>query len=185
MTAVSTEKPILLNVGSGRLEANDGDYGLFFNMSEWRQIRIDIDEDVDPDVIADIRRLPFSDNYADGVACFHVLEHIAAMDLGAVLTEFRRVLKPGGRLVIAVPDLQAIGQVLAEDRMDEILYESAGGPIRAHDMLYGVFDGKPHCFHRTGFTPKVLANWVASAGFTGDIGQNYFNIVAMLENGKR
>jgi SAM-dependent methyltransferase len=51
---------------------------------------------------ADGGRLPFADAAFDFVACTETLEHVA--DAGVALQELARVLKPGGRLVVSVPD---------------------------------------------------------------------------------
>ncbi len=45
--------------------------------------------------------LPFDDGSFEGITCVEVLEHVAAE--GRVLSEFRRVLKLGGVLVLTVP----------------------------------------------------------------------------------
>ena len=45
--------------------------------------------------------LPFEDETFDSASLLDVLEHIA--DQEAVLCEIRRVLKPGGRLIVTVP----------------------------------------------------------------------------------
>lgn len=47
-------------------------------------------------------RIPLPDGCADVVTCFTVLEHVP--DEAAALAEMRRVLKPGGRLLISVPN---------------------------------------------------------------------------------
>jgi SAM-dependent methyltransferase len=47
-------------------------------------------------------RLPFHDHSVDLVLCHHVLEHLVPLD--TVLAEIGRVLKPGGRLFVAVPN---------------------------------------------------------------------------------
>jgi SAM-dependent methyltransferase len=52
-------------------------------------------------VRADAGAIPFSNATFDGVLCLEVLEHVLVPE--AVLTEAARVLKPGGRLVLAVP----------------------------------------------------------------------------------
>ena len=53
-------------------------------------------------VQADGGRLPFIDASFDFVACTETLEHAA--DAAMMLRELARVLRPGGRLVVSVPD---------------------------------------------------------------------------------
>jgi demethylmenaquinone methyltransferase/2-methoxy-6-polyprenyl-1,4-benzoquinol methylase len=52
-------------------------------------------------VRADMRRLPFSGQSFDRLFCTYVLDLIPDSDLPAVLAEFQRVLKPGGRMGLA------------------------------------------------------------------------------------
>jgi len=51
--------------------------------------------------VAYAQDLPFADNTFDAVACILVLHHVAADDQLAAAEEMHRVLKPGGRLLIA------------------------------------------------------------------------------------
>lgn len=53
------------------------------------------------DVYYDGRKLPFDDSAFDGVLCSQVLEHVFTP--GDFLGEIRRVLRPGGVLVLATP----------------------------------------------------------------------------------
>lgn len=52
-------------------------------------------------LVADAHQLPFKNNRFEAVFCLEALEHI--FDPQKVLSEIRRVLKPGGYLVILVP----------------------------------------------------------------------------------
>ena len=52
--------------------------------------------------------LPYADNSVDEIYASHVLEHIHHSKTFSTLTEWVRVLKPGGRLRVAVPDFDRI-----------------------------------------------------------------------------
>ena len=47
--------------------------------------------------------LPFEDSTFDAITCFEVIEHVPEQLRPAVFSEFHRVLKPGGRLILSVP----------------------------------------------------------------------------------
>jgi len=49
----------------------------------------------------DSAKLPFDDNSFDKILCLDTFEHVG--DEGATVSEIRRVLKPGGLLVLSVP----------------------------------------------------------------------------------
>jgi len=69
-----------------------------------RCFRTDIDADdkrFAPDLVADLRNVPFADRSVDWVFCSHVLEHIAELEL--CVDEIFRMLKPGGVAWIQVP----------------------------------------------------------------------------------
>jgi SAM-dependent methyltransferase len=53
------------------------------------------------DHVCDITRIPLPDGTFDAVLCTEVLEHV--VDPMAVVAEFSRLLKPGGKLLITAP----------------------------------------------------------------------------------
>lgn len=59
-----------------------------------------------PDVFADGMQLPFMDNCADAVLCFEVAEHVT--DPYRLVSEIKRVLRPGGRVFLSMPFLYPI-----------------------------------------------------------------------------
>jgi SAM-dependent methyltransferase len=50
---------------------------------------------------ADMRALPFASASAGGVLAFYSLIHLRRHELGGVLEDVRRVLRPGGRLLFS------------------------------------------------------------------------------------
>jgi len=70
---------------------------------------INLDNKMRPgvDVVADLRAdLPFPDETFDYAAAIHVLPHISLAGLVTALARIRRVLRPGGVLRLALPDLE-------------------------------------------------------------------------------
>ena len=66
-------------------------------------VGIDIGSSRATSLVGDAQRLPLIDQSFDTVFCSQVLEHVPQPWLA--LAEFRRVLKPGGKLILTVPHL--------------------------------------------------------------------------------
>ena len=112
------------------------------------------------DVVADIsERLPFDDGAAELVYASHLLEHFPTDEVPRLLGEWRRVLGPGGHLLVAVPDLEVIASMLVDRKG---WFTPPNGPWLG--ALYGgQKDG--YDFHKTGFTAPWLAHLLREAGF--------------------
>ena len=75
-------------------------------------VHVDLENFPHIDYRHDVRRLPFfPDDSVDLVYASHVLEYFDHVEAREVLTEWRRVLKPGGTLRLAVPDFAALAKV--------------------------------------------------------------------------
>lgn len=136
----------------------------------WREIRVDLDPRVEPDVVASITDLQgIQDASVDAVWSSHNLEHISAHEVPLALSEFLRVLKPAGLALITLPDLQQAAEFIVVDKLDAIAYESPAGPITPLDCLYGlgsaIASGGSLMAHRTGFTATTLRKHLLRAGF--------------------
>jgi predicted SAM-dependent methyltransferase len=112
---------------------------------------------------ADVRNhawdLPYAACTVDEINCTHVLEHIEKRKVSVVLAEFFRVLKPGGLLVVEVPDLAWCCENWLQHRDD-------GWNL---DALFGNQDPPGGQFHLTGFTQGILENRIREAGFRSPI----------------
>lgn len=64
-------------------------------------VTLDINSELLPDVVGDIRHLPFQNLSFDCILCCQVLEHIPFCELEGVLEEFSRVIR--NSLIISIP----------------------------------------------------------------------------------
>lgn len=62
----------------------------------------------------DIRALPVESDSADAVAAIHVIEHFYAWEVQDVLMEWKRILKPGGTMILELPCLDKIFDYIAK-----------------------------------------------------------------------
>lgn len=112
----------------------------------------------DPRVIKmDIRHLQYADNTVDEALCSHVLEHLSFNDIVPTLKGIHRVLRPGGHVIIDVPDLEAVLRHWLE-LPEEERWGFALVPIYGSQEREGEF-------HRTGFTEARLRQDLVDAGF--------------------
>ncbi len=104
--------------------------------------------------IVDITPLP--DGVADEVHSYHVIEHFYAWEAPAAIREFARLLKPGGRLVLELPDLESACRNLLKGHKDQMcMWPLYGDP--------GQLD--PYMCHKWGYTPKSIVALVQGNGF--------------------
>ena len=96
--SVKNIKGIIIDLGGGFKPS----YERFWQIKPEKFIRVDINEKVEPDVIADLNKpLSFSGNFADAIFLFSVIYILE--DPGKTLIEINRILKPGGKLFITSP----------------------------------------------------------------------------------
>jgi SAM-dependent methyltransferase len=141
-----------------------------FQSPDWNEIRLDIDPAVQPDVVGTITDMSAIDGGSmDALWSSHNLEHVNAFEVPNALGEFRRVLKPTGFALITLPDLRAVARRIADDMLQEPLYESPAGPITPLDVVFGhqasIARGNSFMAHRTGFTARTLGQALVDAGF--------------------
>lgn len=102
----------------------------------------------------------FPDASAQEIYASHVYEHLGYQDeLPRAFEEARRVLAPGGRLMISVPDMEVLCQLFLyfKDQVNDQFFVQRmimGGQIEPFD------------FHKTGFSQNILIALLNRYGFT-------------------
>jgi hypothetical protein len=157
---------VLVNLGSGP----KGSSPLPAIFAEWRELRVDIDANAAPDILADATDLSaIESGSADAVWSAHCIEHLYLHQVGTAIAEVYRILADDGFLCVIVPDLQAIAEYIATDRLHEVVYQSPAGSVTAHDILFGfgpfLAQGYSGMAHKCGFTPTLLAQKLREAPF--------------------
>jgi protein O-GlcNAc transferase len=147
-----------------------------FQGEGWKELRLDIDPINEPDILGSMLDMgAVADTSVDAIFSAHNIEHVHTHEVPRVLSEFLRVIKPEGFLVITCPDLQTVCQLVVEDKLTEAAYTSQAGAITPLDILYGhsqaVAEGHHYMAHKTGFTLKSLTQELHRAGFQSSAGK--------------
>ena len=138
-------------------------------------INSDVKDEPGVDLVADIRQgLPLASGSIDCAVSVHALPEFSYPELVPVLEELRRVLKPGGTLRLALPDLQrGIDAYLRGDEdyfkvgKDEV--SSLGGRFVVQMLWYG--------YSRSLFTDDFAVELLEKAGFV-DVAECSFQVTA-------
>lgn len=121
-------------------------------------VHVDVSDYPHIDHRHDIRSLPmFADDSADLLYASHVLEYFDRVEVLDVLAQWRRVLRPGGVLRLAVPDFAALARV----------YLDSGDLGLVIGPLYGRWQAGPELVlhHRTTYDFRSLAGVLEGCGF--------------------
>ena len=68
---------------------------------------------LDAVLVADVRALPFAGGCIGGIVAFYSLIHVRRDELVATLQELRRVLRPGGGVLVSAHE--GVGEVAVDD----------------------------------------------------------------------
>ena len=116
------------------------------------------------DIRADItRKIPVSDDCVSEIISKATLEHFIMQDIITINQEFFRILIPGGKLVIGVPDLKALCEAYKSGNYD-------------HDVLNRYFlGGQKDAFdiHKTLMDFQILSDILSRIGFCDIQQQDY------------
>ncbi len=164
----ATGKKLVLHVGCGDLEKGSGLHAHFKN-DDWVELRLDIEPKVKPDVVSDIRDMGvIANNSVDAIWSSHNIEHVFPHEVAQTLSEFYRVLKVGGMMLIATPDMQSVCEEVSKQGLESVLYRSPAGPITPLDIMYGhiasIERGAIYMAHKGAFTAVTIGRKMFSVG---------------------
>lgn len=109
------------------------------------------------DLQSDVRSIPLPDEEAEEIIAIHIVEHLERWDVPGALREWYRLLKPGGTLIIELPDLLKVCRNLTQGITDHGFSRRAlfGDPQSANPLM----------MHRWGWTVSELTDELKAAGF--------------------
>ena len=126
----------------------------------WKLLNIQPGEGVD--YVGDIRDLSqFADGSFDAVYGSHVLEHVGYQKaLDETIRGIHRILKPGGKFFVSVPDLDVLCRLFVNEKLGVndrffVMRMMFGGQMDDHD------------FHYVGLNADFLAHFLQNGGFRG------------------
>jgi predicted SAM-dependent methyltransferase len=107
------------------------------------------------DEICDADDLPFEPNSIDTIETHHLIEHFDYIHCKYVLSEWFRVLKPTGTLIMETPDL--------EETFKKFKHSNLENKKTTLQWIYGI--NSPGMQHRTGFSWELIKNLLSEIGF--------------------
>jgi predicted SAM-dependent methyltransferase len=116
------------------------------------------------DLVSGLEKLKLNSDSVDVIYASHVFEHIPRARTTAVLKEWRRVLKPEGRLFVCVPDVEALFKIYLENLP---CYDTDEGHELV-ELACGVAYGGQvdrYDFHYYGYSFVTLKALLESVGF--------------------
>ena len=101
--------------------------------------------------------VPLADGCADELHSYHFIEHVYRWEAPHLVAEFHRLLKPGGALILELPNISAAARNLLAGMNDQM----------AMWPLYGDWSHRdPYMMHKHGYTPASMTLLLAECGYT-------------------
>ena len=145
-----------LNVGSGCPEQ-------MYRTKEW--VNLDLFRNAHLNVVGNMLHMPFRTDSFEEAHLIHTLEHMPRDKSYPILCEIRRVLKPGGKAYIEVPDIATTVRLMH----DAYTTNNRNAVLDLTISLYGK-SNIPGMAHLIGFD-EISLGWLMGAG-RGPIGSH-------------
>lgn len=146
------KKKIKLHIGCGNVYKRG-----YINIDAYNMSKADIKAKAD--------KLPYKNNSVDKIENHHLLEHLDRTECDFVLKEWFRVLKPGAKLLVEVPDLIRNIEIFLRSsyhkRWENYRREFKHGRIQT---IYGLGERKGQ-LHKSGFDKERLKKELSRHGF--------------------
>ncbi len=124
----------------------------------WKILDIEAREEVD--FVGNVTSLDaFADESCSEIYCSHVLEHISQGQIFHTLVGLSRILVPGGRLYISVPDLETLAWLFLNPGYD------ASDRFQVMRRMFGA-QRDEHDFHKIGLYLGLMQSYLHDAGFS-------------------
>lgn len=151
-----------LNLGSG----NTRFHAYIGEDADWIEIDANISSFTGQ---TNVRKLRYADETADVIYASHLLEYFDREEVVDILSEWIRVLKTGGLLKVAVPDLEAMTKLYKNG--DFVLDDFLGplyGKIKIKDQHGCGVIAKDDLtiYHKTVYDERSLSKLLHKVGFT-------------------
>lgn len=142
-----------VNLGSGQRPFHDVEPDV-----EW--INIDSQARWEPDIICDAANTDLESRSVDCVVLHHVLEHFGCGEGIGLLKEAHRILRPGGSLIVCVPNMWALAERWLQGKIDNFIFMV---------NCYGAYMGSEDDRHKWGFTFETLHKQLLDAAQWQDV----------------
>lgn len=126
--------------------------------------------------LIDAGKLPFPDNSFDAVTCIELVEHLERDDSVQLATEMKRVLRPGGNLVLTTPDYGGAWPMLewVVNRVGGVSYEDQHITRFTRSSLGAMLE-------QAGFKEPQVERYQFIAPFLASFGWDFADRVARIE----
>jgi len=120
-------------------------------------INIDSRKECNPDLVCDIKELPYEPNSIDGIYALDVLEHIPRNLVFLTLKSWYKILKLNSFLILRLPNIKRISEKYLQGKIDGDEFSR---------LIYGGQEKNEFAnFHKSGFDKETLTELLKSIGF--------------------